>query len=135
LWFASHKSNIQEVTLVRNKIITVLLGITLSIIMLFGLLPACGGGTTGPAPTGTTGGGGGQVQPPAEGQKWTWRYQSNANAGTATYWISEENVANLERATGGRMIWELAPQGAIVGTMEIFDAVATKAIEVGTGCD
>jgi hypothetical protein len=33
------------------------------------------------------------------------------------------------------MIWELAPQGAIVGTMEIFDAVATKAIEVGTGCD
>ena len=124
----------------RNKIITVLLGITLSIIMLFGLLPACGGGTTGPTPTGTAaggggGGGGGQVAPPAQGQTWRWRYQSNANAGTATYWISEENVANLERATGGRMIWELAPQGAIVGTMEIFDAVATKAIEVGTGCD
>lgn len=101
--------------------------------MLFGLLPACGGGT-GPAPTGTTGGGQ-QTAPVAQGKTWRWRYQSNANAGTATYWISEENVANLEKATGGRMIWELAPQGAIVGTMEIFDAVATKAIEVGTGCD
>ncbi len=101
--------------------------------MLFGLLPACGGGTTGPQPTGTAGGGG--PAPTAQGTIWRWRYQSNANAGTATYWISEENVALLERATGGRMVWELAPQGAIVGTMEIFDAVATKAIEVGTGCD
>ena len=99
--------------------------------MIFGLLPACGGGTTGPAPTGT----GGQTAPVAQGKTWRWRYQSNANAGTATYWISEENVANLEKASGGRMIWELAPQGAIVGTMEIFDAVASKAIEVGTGCD
>jgi TRAP-type mannitol/chloroaromatic compound transport system substrate-binding protein len=98
--------------------------------MLFGLLPACGGGTTGPAPTGTGG-----VTPIAQGKTWRWRYQSNANAGTATYWISEENVANLAKASGNRMIWELAPQGAIVGTMEIFDAVATKAIEVGTGCD
>jgi TRAP-type mannitol/chloroaromatic compound transport system substrate-binding protein len=124
---------------VRNKIITVLLGITLSIIMLFGLLPACGGGGTGPQPTGgataTSGGGGGGPAPTAQGKTYNWRYQSNANAGTATYWISEENVANLARATGNRMIWELAPQGAIVGTMEIFDAVATKAIEVGTGCD
>jgi len=119
---------------VRKRIITVLLGITLTIIMLFGLLPACGGGTTGPAPTATVIGGV-TVAPPAQGKVFTWRYQSNANAGTATYWISEENVANLEKASGGRMIWELAPQGAIVGTMEIFDAVATKAIEVGTGCD
>jgi len=98
-------------------------------ILIFGLLPACGGGT-GPAPTGT-----GAPATTAQGQTWRWRYQSNANAGTATYWISEENVALLEKASGGRMVWELAPQGAIVGTMEIFDAVATKAIEVGTGCD
>ena len=113
----------------RNKIITVLLGITLSIIMLFGLLPACGGGTTGPAPTGTGGG----VAPIAEGQKWRWRYQSNANAGTATYWLSEEYVENIKVATGGRLIMELSPQGAIVGSMEIFDAVASAAVEVG-GC-
>jgi TRAP-type mannitol/chloroaromatic compound transport system substrate-binding protein len=101
--------------------------------MVFGLLPACGGGPATPEP----GGGGGTVAPTptAAGEVFRWRYQSNANAGTATYWISEENVANLERASGGRMIWELAPQGAIVGTMEIFDAVATRAIEVGTGCD
>ena len=115
----------------RKRILVVLLGITLAVTMVVGFLPACGGGTTGPAPTGTGGGG----APVAQGKTWRWRYQSNANAGTATYWISEENVANLAKATGNRMIWELAPQGAIVGTMEIFDAVATKAIEVGTGCD
>ena len=114
----------------RKRIITVLLGITLTIIMLFGLLPACGGGTTGPAPTATVIGGQ-TVAPPAQGQVFQWRYQSNANAGTATYWISEELVANIKRATGGRLIMELAPQGAIVGTMEIFDAVASGAIETG----
>jgi TRAP-type mannitol/chloroaromatic compound transport system substrate-binding protein len=115
---------------VRKKILVVLLGITLAVTMVVGFLPACGGGTTQPTSTG-----GGTVAPPAQGQTFRWRYQSNANAGTATYWISEENVANLAKASGGRMIWELAPQGAIVGTMEIFDAVATRAIEVGTGCD
>ena len=116
----------------RKRIITVLLGITLTIIMLFGLLPACGGGTTGPAPTATVIGGV-TVAPPAQGKVFTWRYQSNANAGTATYWLSEEYVENIKVATGGRLIMELSPQGAIVGSMEIFDAVASAAVEVG-GC-
>jgi len=113
---------------VRKKTITVLFGITFAMILLFGLLPACGGGTTGPAPTATTG-----AAPTAQGQVFDWRYQSNANAGTATYWISEEYVANIAKATGGRLILELAPQGAIVGSMEIFDAVASGATEAG-GC-
>ncbi len=112
----------------RNKTITVLLGITLSIIMLFGLLPACGGGTTGPAPTGTTSGG----APIAQGEIREWRYQSTGNAGTATYWIEEAFVKDVEIASGGRLILTLAPQGAIVGPLEIFDAVATGAIESGS---
>ncbi len=115
----------------RKRILVVLLGIILVITTVVGFLPACSGGTTGPQPTGTTGG----VAPTAQGTQWRWRYQSNANAGTATYWYTEELAALIEKSTGGRMVWELAPQGAIVGTMEIFDAVATKAIEVGTGCD
>ncbi len=101
---------------------------SLVIIMLFGLLPACGGGETPPQPTGSG-------APIAQGTQWRWRYQSNANAGTATYWYTEELAALIGKSNGQRMVWELAPQGAIVGTMEIFDAVATKAIEVGTGCD
>jgi TRAP-type mannitol/chloroaromatic compound transport system substrate-binding protein len=90
--------------------------------MIFGLLPACGGGET--TPTGTGG-------PVAQGVQYRWRYQSNALAGTATYWTEEEYVSIINKATGGRMTWELAPQGAIVGTNEIFDAVASGAIEVG----
>jgi TRAP-type mannitol/chloroaromatic compound transport system substrate-binding protein len=93
--------------------------------MIFGLLPACGGGGGG---TETPGGG---VGPIAQGDKITWRYQSNALAGTSTYWTEEEFVKNITDATGGRLVAELAPQGAIVGSMEIFDAVATGAIEAG----
>ena len=114
----------------RKRIITVLLGLTLAIIMLFGLLPACGGGTTSPTPTASVIGGQ-TVAPVAQGKTWRWRYQSNANAGTATYWITEEYVANIMEATGNRLVLDLAPQGAIVGSLEIFDAVATGAIEMG----
>ena len=118
----------------RKKIITVLVGITLSIIILFGLLPSCGGGGTGSTPNGTgvTANGSGQVAPLAEGQKWLWRYQSTGNAGTATYWTEEAFVGDILKASGGRMELVLAPQGAIVGPLEIFDAVATGAIEAGS---
>ncbi len=105
----------------RKRVLTVLIGITLVLTMIFGLLPACGGGTETPQPGGTV----------AQIDKIKWRYQSNALAGTSTYWTEEEFVKNIEDATGGRLTAELAPQGAIVGSMEIFDAVATGAIEAG----
>jgi TRAP-type mannitol/chloroaromatic compound transport system substrate-binding protein len=114
---------------VRKRILTVLIGITLVLTMLFGLLPACGGGET-PTP-----GPGGTVAPTAAGEKFQWRWQTTGNAGTATYWTIEEMSANVKEATAGRMIFDAQPQGAIVGTMEIFDAVATGAIEVGSACD
>jgi TRAP-type mannitol/chloroaromatic compound transport system substrate-binding protein len=94
--------------------------------MVFGLLPSCGGGEA--QPTATNGGGPGPV---TQGEVYNWRYQSNTLAGAPTWWIEEEYVANLATATGGRLNLELQPQGAIVGSMEIFDAVATGAIEVG----
>jgi TRAP-type mannitol/chloroaromatic compound transport system substrate-binding protein len=98
--------------------------------MLFGLLPACGGGTETPIATG--GPGATTTAPIAAGEKFQWRWQTTGNAGTATYWTFEEMSANVKDATGGRVIFDAQPSGAIVGTMEIFDAVSTGAIEVGS---
>jgi len=107
----------------RKKTLSVLLGIALTFILIFGLLPACGGGE--PQPTGTG------AAPTAAGEVFNFRYQSNALAGTPTYWVEEEYAANLSQASGGRLNLQVQPQGAIVGSMEIFDAVSTGAIEVG----
>lgn len=96
--------------------------------MVFGLLPACGGGEI--TPTGTGG-----PTPTSAGEIFNWRWQSTALAGTPTYWTYEEYASNVKTATGGRLNFELQPQGAIVGTNEIFDAVSSGAIEVGSGCD
>ena len=111
----------------RKKVLTVLIGLTLVLTMVFGLLPACGNGETTPgvSPTGTV----------AQGEVFQWRWQSNANAGTQTYWLSEEFASVVKEASAGRIILDLQPQGAIVGTLEIFDAVATGAIEAGSSCD
>jgi TRAP-type mannitol/chloroaromatic compound transport system substrate-binding protein len=117
---------------VRKKILLVLIGLALVLTMLFGLLPACGGGAvTTPGAGGVTPGAGG-VAPVAQGEKFRWRYQTNTNAGTATYWLMQEVCANLAKASGGRMVWDDFPQGAIVGMMEAFDAVSTGAIEVAS---
>jgi len=113
---------------VRKKTLSVLLGISLAIIMVFGLLPACGGGTTQPT---ATSGGSVVPAPTAAGEVYNWRYQSNALAGTPTYWTEQEFVDTIKEASAGRMNLDLQPQGAIVGSMEIFDAVATGAIETG----
>jgi TRAP-type C4-dicarboxylate transport system substrate-binding protein len=115
-----------------RKISTVLIGITLVMTMIFGLLPACGGGTTTPVPGGSVTPGGTTPAPTAAGETFQWRWQSTGNAGTATYWTFEELAANIKEASGSRLILDLQPQGAIVGVMEIFDAVATGAIEVGS---
>jgi len=95
--------------------------------MIFGLLPACGGGETQPTGTGEN--------PPAVGEVLHWRYQSTQNAGTATYWQQTEFADRIKTSSGGRLNLEVQPQGAIVGTMEILDAVATGAIECGASCD
>jgi len=99
--------------------------------MIFGLLPACGGG----APPATTLPGGTAPATTAAGETFRWRWQSTGNAGTATYWTFEELSANVKEASAGRLIFDVQPSGAIVGTMEIFDAVSTGAIEVGSACD
>jgi hypothetical protein len=109
---------------VRKKTVSVLLGISLVIIMVLSLLPSCGTPET-PGPGGTT------AAPTAAGEVFNWRYQSNGLAGTPTYWVGEEYVAIMKKASAGRLVFDYQPQGAIVGSMEIFDAVATGAIEAG----
>jgi TRAP-type mannitol/chloroaromatic compound transport system substrate-binding protein len=110
---------------VRKRVLSILIGITLMLTMVFGLLPAC-------STPDTTPGAGGVVAP---GEQYRWRFQTIQNAGTATYWQITELTDRIAKASGGRMIWDGQPQGAIVGTMEILDAVATGAIECGTSCD
>jgi TRAP-type mannitol/chloroaromatic compound transport system substrate-binding protein len=115
----------------KKKIMLVITCLTLALTMIFGLLPACGGGE--PQPTGT--GAPTSTGIVSQGEKYQWRWQSNANAGTQTYWLSEEFAQVVKDASAGRIILDLQPQGAIVGTLEIFDAVATGAIEAGSSCD
>jgi TRAP-type mannitol/chloroaromatic compound transport system substrate-binding protein len=122
---------------VRKKILLVIIGLTLVLTMLFGLLPACGGGAP---PSGGTPAPGAPVEPgkpapTAAGEEYHWRFQTNTVSGTATYWLMQELVANIKKASGGRMVWDDFPQGAIVGMMEVFDAVATGAIETAATCD
>lgn len=106
----------------KTKSLSVILGLFLVIMMVFGLLPSC----SSEQPPSTGG-----PQTTAAGEVFNWRYQANALAGTPTYWTEEELVAVIKKSTGGRMNMDLQPQGAIVGSMEIFDAVATGAIESG----
>ena len=96
--------------------------------MVLGLLPACGEAgnqisSTNPA------------SPVAAGEVFNWRWQSTSLAGTPTYWLSDEFASDVKAYTGGRLNLDLQPQGAIVGMMEIFDAVSTGAIETGNAVD
>lgn len=115
----------------RKKILLVIIGLTLVLTMLFGLLPACGGGAPAPGASVEPG----KPAPTAAGEQFNWRFQTNTVSGTATYWLMQELVANIAKASGGRMVWNDFPQGAIVGMMEVFDAVATGAIETAATCD
>ena len=98
--------------------------------MLFGLLPACGGG--GAPAGGGTPAGGGAVAPPAAGEVFKWRNQTNTNAGTALWWSETELTDLIRKASGGRLDIDTQPMGAIVGSMEMFDAVSTGAIEMAS---
>jgi TRAP-type mannitol/chloroaromatic compound transport system substrate-binding protein len=52
--------------------------------------------------------------------------------GMKQYWVYEDLVARIKEASGGRLVFQLLPVGAVVGTMESFDAVAKGVVEVGS---
>lgn len=100
--------------------------VVLSLVMLLGCTPA---GTTptatGTNPTGTTS----APTPTKAGEVITWRLQSSVNPGDSLYWSQQLMCDQVGIASGGRLIWKMFPNGAIVSRNEQFDAVSTGAIE------
>ncbi len=130
----------------KNKVLTALIGLTLTLSMVLGILSGCGTpatptstiaptGTATFKPTATTKSTAVAPTPAKAGEVFSWRYQSASNAGAATWWIDQEFVQKIEKVSGGRLKLELFPAGAIVGRMEIFDAVSSGAIECGSVID
>lgn len=128
----------------KKKVLMVLIGLTLVLSLVFSFLPGCNGGETTPGattpgattpgattPGATTAG----PTPTGQGEVFNWRLQSTSSAGTSTWWVQEMSVEQTRIASNGRLNLELLPTGAIVGTMEVFDAVREGAVEVGTSCD
>jgi len=122
-----------------KKVFLILIGITLMLTLLVGLLPSCKAQPTTPTapgattPGATTPGAPAPTKPApvAQGQVWNWACQSGIPAGNADYPMQVELADNVTIATGGRLNLEVMPTGAIVGTKELFDAVQTGAVESG----
>ncbi len=123
----------------KTRFLTVLIGITLTLSMILGILVGCGTPATPTAtPTGTS-----TVKPTATatvkptttaptptktGEVIKLRMQSAWSTGNF-YWAEQEFVNNVKIASNGRLIFDLLPTGAIVSRTEMADAVRTGAIE------
>lgn len=120
----------------KKKILAILLSMVIVLTMVFVLLPGCSSdnpttpsGTTEPGDTPTS------TSPTSAGETYEWRCQHMSTAGSSNWWLYEEVLENIRIATGGRVNIELLPAGAIVGALEIMDAVSSGAIETGISCD
>jgi TRAP-type mannitol/chloroaromatic compound transport system substrate-binding protein len=107
---------------VKTKVLSGIIGRVVILSLIIGLLVSCGGGTpsTG-APTST-----------GAGEVIKWRWQSMGTPGMKQYWVYEDLVARIKEASGGRLEIQLLPSGAVVGTLESFDAVSKGVVEVGS---
>ncbi len=125
----------------KSKVLMVLIGLTLTLSMVLGILAGCG---PAPTPTGTVAPTGtakptatATAKPTATAPKPTatagqivWRAQSSSSAGDLTWWIQQRYCDNITKASGGRLKVDIFPNGAIVSRNEQFDAVSTGAIEM-----
>ncbi len=127
----------------KSKVLMVLIGLTLTLSMVLGILAGCGPAATPTAtgkPTGTatakptatatvkpttTA----SPKPTAAGEVFNWRCQSSSSAGDALWWAQKAWTNDIRTMSGGRLDLELFPNGAIVSRNEAFDAVSTGAIE------
>lgn len=67
----------------------------------------------------------------AKAQEYTWRIQSNLNAGDPGQIALEEGFAGLvEKMSGGRMAFEIYPVGALYPVADGLDAVAAGVTEM-----
>lgn len=58
-----------------------------------------------------------------------WRMASSWPKGTYLQWAADEFAKRVEEMSGGRLVIESYPGGAIVGALEVFDAVNAGTIE------
>ncbi len=131
----------------KNKILVALIGLTLTLSMVLGILAGCGAPATPTAtvaPTGTAKPTATATAKPTTtaaptptkaGEVIKWRFQSCSSAGDSGYWLQKEFCEKIKIASGGRLLLELFPQGAIVSRTEILDAIKTGAIESGLNND
>jgi len=123
----------------KKKLLAGLLSLVVVLSLVFVLLPGCTPSST--TPTGTTATTPGSTssptstKPPSQGEVKEWRCQTSFTTGSAGWWLYEEVAERINKGTGGTLQIEMLPAGAIVGAMEVFDAVSTGAIEMGYGCD
>jgi len=125
----------------KKKVLAVLIGLTLVLTMVFGLLPGCKATPETPTTPGETPTTPGETPtavkpvPTGEGETFTWRCQSVGSAGSSYWpWLLRV-VEDVTLLSQGRLTIEMLPVGSIVGTMEVFDAVSSGAVESGTSCD
>jgi hypothetical protein len=121
----------------KKKVLTVLIGLTIILTLVFGLLPSCKAEepeapTPGVTPTVKPG----ETpkftpSPVGEGEVFKWRFQSTSTAGASSAWCDVQVAENILIASNGRLELEHMYVGSIVGLMEMFEAVSTGAFEVG----
>lgn len=113
----------------------------IALVILLGLLAGCGGEatptttkpTTGAPVTGApTTAAPTTAAPTAAGEVFKWRWQSMGVPGMKSYWLYEDFKNRVEAATGGRILIDLLPVGAVMGTMETFDAVSKGVVEAAS---
>ena len=131
----------------NKKVLTVLIGLTITLSMVLGILAGCGTPATPTAtvtPTGTATGKPTATAKPTTtaaptplkaGEVIKWRCQSFNSAGSPNFWLQKEFAENVKIASGGRLVIDVLPVGSILGTYEIFDGVGSGAIESGVSCD
>lgn len=79
----------------------------------------------GCGPQGTTGAAGG----PTAQNPIKWVAQSPWPDGTTLHWMAKEIAKNITEASGGRLVVEMHPAGAIVPALDILDAVSSGTLD------
>ena len=134
----------------KSKVLMVLICFTLTLSMVLGILAGCTApatpkpttpGATTKAPTTTAPGATTKAPttsapaPTKAGEVIKWKFQSGSSAGDASWWMQKEFCEEIKKASGGRLLLELFPAGAIVSRMEILDAVSAGSVEAGMNND
>ena len=70
--------------------------------------------------------------PAQSGEVITWKVQNMMPTGTGPYDSLERVTAEINEASGGRLVWKPFPGGGVVPAGEEFDGVDSNAIQAAT---